>query len=448
MLTVTNALKEALLQHFIYTKLDIAYAINKPFPFFEALRDNSFITEKMYKESLQACQNLVPLSKVVHNVLTSLERTFQPSLLMILFSQVNLREYPSLAAIFRSFKNVRTAYEENKRTAHTLPKAPTDPAEGHSFRTLLPLPPPEPSPPSHLSSAPRVCEPREASHQITEILDEQPSPSHTAVPPPGFIREGKTTAESSRDPPRNDKDDSTETPPSPSGSIPVKDESPAPNDLELPQEAPSTPANKKAKKKKRCIWSTPKRRHQKKRPPQVSLGPGVASPGLGVQEKLKVVGQRTPRKGDSTRTLKMVTRSQMAKTKRAQTSRSQEVINGASKTNGIRRPQRMPSLLPKTTQGKSNDDTADFLSPILPVTCGKVKGILFKEKMKQGPSGKCIQNEAGDLLTPREFLIKGGKARSKDWKKTIWCKGKTLRFLEQKGLLLCTSNSNLKKRVT
>lgn len=49
MLTVTNALKEALLQHFIYTKLDIAYAINKPFPFFEALRDNSFITEKMYK---------------------------------------------------------------------------------------------------------------------------------------------------------------------------------------------------------------------------------------------------------------------------------------------------------------------------------------------------------------------------------------------------------------
>uniref|UniRef100_A0A8C2QFF5 HSR domain-containing protein n=1 Tax=Cricetulus griseus TaxID=10029 RepID=A0A8C2QFF5_CRIGR len=105
MLTVTNALKEALLQHFIYTKLDIAYAINKPFPFFEALRDNSFITEKMYKESLQACQNLVPLSKVVHNVLTSLERTFQPSLLMILFSQVNLREYPSLAAIFRSFKN-------------------------------------------------------------------------------------------------------------------------------------------------------------------------------------------------------------------------------------------------------------------------------------------------------------------------------------------------------
>lgn len=35
-----------------------------------------------------------------------------------------------------------------------------------------------------------------------------------------------------------------------------------------------------------------------------------------------------------------------------------EVINGASKTNGIRRPQRMPSLLPKTTQGKDGKDEA------------------------------------------------------------------------------------------
>ncbi|CAO2624845.1 Sp110 nuclear body protein [Lemmus lemmus] len=105
MFTITKAFEEVLLQHFIQTKLDIAYAINKPFPFFEALRDHCFITEKMYKESLEACQNLVPVSRVVHNVLTSLEQTFHPSLLLTLFSQVNLREYPSLGAIFRSFKN-------------------------------------------------------------------------------------------------------------------------------------------------------------------------------------------------------------------------------------------------------------------------------------------------------------------------------------------------------
>lgn len=48
-----------------------------------------------------------------------------------------------------------------------------------------------------------------------------------------------------------------------------------------------------------------------------------------------------------------------------------------------------------------------------------------------GASEKCIQNEAGDWFTPKEFLIEGERARSKDWKKTIRCKAKTLRFLEK-----------------
>lgn len=396
---MTKAFEEMLLQHFIQMKLDIAYAINKPFPFFEALRDHCFITEKMYKESLQACQNLVPVSRVVHNVLTSLERTFHPSLLLTLFSQVNLREYPSLGAIFRSFKNVGTAYEGNKRSAQTLPKAPAVSAEGRSFQTLLPLPPPQPSLPSHLSSAARVGEPRAASHQITEILDEQPSPSHPAVPPPAFVQEGKTTPAacnnltattdeeadsertsstssdtgqaSSMEPQRNDKDDSPKMPQSLPGPIPVikgnltskvkeeedsggqppsspdsvqaakndspapnhpemvleststrakqKGDSPAPDDLEMAQESTGTPAKKKAKRKKGDIWSTPKRRRQKKRPTQ-----GMASPVQGVQKKRKVVDQRTQRKNDSTRNLKMVTRSQKTRTRRAQISRAQE----------------------------------------------------------------------------------------------------------------------------
>ncbi|XP_036029160.1 sp110 nuclear body protein isoform X2 [Onychomys torridus] len=446
MFTVTKALEKALLQHFIYRKLDIAYAINKPFPFFEALRDNSFITDRVYKESLEACQNLVPVSKVVHNVLTSLERTFCSSMLVTLFSPVNLHEYPSLSAISRSFKNVVTAYGGNKRTAQTVLKASTNPAEGRSFQTLQPLPPPQPSSPSHLSSAPRVYEPRALSQHIIEILDEQPSPSHPAVPPAGFTQEGKTTpAASNNSAATTDKEEDLErmSSVSPDTVQMVKDDSPAPNDQEMPQKAPSTPANKKAKKRKGYIWSAPKRRCSKKRLPQ-----GVASPGHGVQKKPKVVGQRTQRKNESTRNLEMVTRAQKARTERAQTSRSQEISNGASKTNGRKRPQKMPSKPPRTTQGKPKDDSEDFLSPTLPVTCGKAKGILFKEKMKQGASEKCIQNEAGDWFTPKEFLIEGERAKSKDWKKTIWCKAKTLRFLEKKGLLLCTSNNNFKKRVT
>ena len=52
---MTRALEETLRQHFIYQKLEIAYAIHKPFPFLEGLRDNSFITETMYRVSRADC---------------------------------------------------------------------------------------------------------------------------------------------------------------------------------------------------------------------------------------------------------------------------------------------------------------------------------------------------------------------------------------------------------
>lgn len=412
---------------------------------------------------------------MVHNILTSLEQTFHPSMLLTLFSQVNLREYPSLGAIFRSFRNVGNAYEGRNRPAPTLLGASTKPAEGCSFQTLLPQPRPQALPPSHLSSVLRICDPRTTSPQITEILNEQPSPSHPAAPLPGCIREGKTTPVSSRDHQRKDKKDSQEMPHRPSGPEAVvkdiltfktnkgddpeaqppgspgtmhvvQDDSPAPNDPEVPQEAPCTPAKKKARKRKSCIWSNSKRRRQKKKPPQEKMT-GVASPGPGVQEKLKVVEQRTLKQDESTRDVKMVTRTLRGKTRCAQTSSSQEISKEASKPRGRKRPQKRPSTAGRTTHvpEKSKDDAVDFLSPTLSVTCGKARGTLFKEKLKQGYSEKCIQNEAGAWLTVKEFLNEGGKATSKDWKRAIHCNKKTLRSLEQDGFLFCTSKSKPQK---
>nr|AGP75621.1 SP110 nuclear body protein variant 10 [Sus scrofa] len=127
-ITMTRPLEEALFQHFIHQKLEIAYAINKPFPFFEGLRDNNFITDTLYRESLEACRNLAPVSRVVYNILTKLEKTFSLSFLEMLFGHINLYEYPSLMAVFKSFKNVVTSHRGWSRSAAAPQEAPASTA--------------------------------------------------------------------------------------------------------------------------------------------------------------------------------------------------------------------------------------------------------------------------------------------------------------------------------
>ncbi|PNJ20278.1 SP110 isoform 7 [Pongo abelii] len=380
MFTMTRAMEEALFQHFMHQKLGIAYAIHKPFPFFEGLLDNSIITKRMYMESLEACRNLIPVSRVVHNILTQLERTFNLSLLVTLFSQINLREYPNLVTIYRSFKRVGASYERQSRDTPILLEAPTGLAEGSSLHTPLALPPPQPPQPSCSPCAPRVSEPGTSSQQSDEILSESPSPSDPVLPPPGLIQEGRSTSvtndkltskmneeEDSEEMPSllastvqvasdnlipqiKDKEDPQEMPHSPLGSMPeIRDNSPEPNDPEEPQEVPSTPSNKKGKKRKRCIWSTPKRRHKKK-----SLPRGTASPRHGIQKKLKRVDQVPQKKDDSTWNSTVVTRAQKTRTECVRKSRSEEIIDGTSEMNEGKRSQKTPSTPRRDTQGATS----------------------------------------------------------------------------------------------
>ncbi|XP_073866518.1 sp110 nuclear body protein isoform X8 [Macaca fascicularis] len=511
MFTMTRAMEEALFQHFMHQKLGIAYAIHKPFPFFEGLLDNSIITKTMYMESLEACRNLVPVSRVVHNILTQLERTFNLSLLVTLFSQINLHEYPNLVTIYRSFKRVGASYEQQSRDTPVLLEAPTGLAEGSSLRTPLALPPPQPPQPSSSPCAPRVSEPGTSSQQSDEILSESPSPSDPVLPLSGLIQEGRSTPvtndeltskmneeEDSEEMPSllastvpvasdnlisqiKDKEDPQEMPHSPLGSMPeIRDDSPEPNDPEKPQEVSSTPSNKKGKKRKRCVWSTPKRKHKKKIlpralrptglpvpprlkgspmpfPPEVACGyHDAASPRHGIQKKLKVVDQVPQKKDDSTWNTTVVTRVQKARAECARNSRSEEITDYTSKMNEGKRSQKTPSTPSRVTQdvglfsfleerrkeygqssskrkqkkklsrGKPKSDPVDFHCSKLPVTCGEAKGILYKKKMKHGSSVKCIQNEDGTWLTLKEFEMEGKGRNTKNWNRSIRCGGTTL----------------------
>ncbi|XP_023578046.1 nuclear autoantigen Sp-100-like [Octodon degus] len=118
---------EIFFKHFRENKVEIASAITKPFPFLESLRDHSFITDKIYTDSQEACNNMVPVERVVYHVLCHLEKSLDWSCIQALFSRIHLKEYPGLIQIQRSFENVlqekyisqKTNREEKQKTLHT-----------------------------------------------------------------------------------------------------------------------------------------------------------------------------------------------------------------------------------------------------------------------------------------------------------------------------------------
>ncbi|XP_043301270.1 sp110 nuclear body protein isoform X4 [Cervus canadensis] len=575
---MTRALKEALLQHFIHQKLEIAYAINKPFPFFEGLRDNFFITERLYRESMEAWKNLVPLSRVVYNILTQQEKTFSLSFLKILFSQINLKEYPNLITTLNSFTRVVTSHGGWSRITTIPLEAAANPAGRSSSRTLplprLPCRQPLRSLPPYV---PSVSEPRAPAQHSSEVLCELPSPTSPTMALQGTIQEGRLSPVSSDNliPQIKDKEDTQEMPCTSSDSVPVRrDDVPEPSDSKELQEASRTLPSKKGKKRKRCIWATTKKRQHKKshrgskmrtqegaggQRALILAGQGAALPGHGIQKTLQQQDQVTHKEDHSTRNAKVVTRAQK-RTECAQMSKSEEISDNPSEMDEGKRPREPPSTPPriihnkdstdddsKLSLGKSpgekqrkrkihnwssskkrqkkcpsrgeassglrieenlqgmnqvtqkkddstgnskvmtraqkaqaegaqtpahedkagagtghqnaqrgrvsrgartekpEDETLDFHSPELPVTCGEAKGILYTEKMKQGSSEKCIQNEKGVWFTLREFEIEGKRKHLKNWKRSVFCGGKSLEKLLQEGILLCPSRKHLKR---
>ncbi|XP_042115668.1 nuclear body protein SP140-like protein isoform X13 [Peromyscus maniculatus bairdii] len=302
-----SAKYEHMFKHFHENKVEIASAITKPFPFLMSLRDRGFISEQKFQDSQERCQNLVPVSRVVYDILSDLQNKFSLLLLEVIFSKTHLKAYPDLKETLRSFLDVSS------------------------------------------------------SHRTPQRVNGRDAEERPGLP--GFVKEGIFFPVGCR---RNIR--STEASCSP-GNSQMNDEQ--------AEEVPSLSQCNGGGKKKGHNWSRVKWR----RPTNDSRAGGQTALR---RKKMK----KNP--GPSAKT-------------------------------------RVPR--------KRRYENVDFSAELLPVTCGDMKGVLSKDKFKQGISTKSIQSEDGDWYTPPEFEILGGHGQSKNWRLSLRCYNWPLKFLIQENFL-------------
>ncbi|XP_041480687.1 uncharacterized protein LOC121428159 [Lytechinus variegatus] len=93
--------------------------------------------------------------------------------------------------------------------------------------------------------------------------------------------------------------------------------------------------------------------------------------------------------------------------------------------------------------GMCENSESDFFSPIqdqsgnviLEVACGSNNALLYVNKLCQGSKGQCIFFEER-WYTPNEFQFISGRETAKDWKRSIRHRGKSLKILMGRGLLM------------
>ncbi|XP_069327530.1 nuclear autoantigen Sp-100-like [Eulemur rufifrons] len=604
---------DRIFSHFKKHKVEISCAIRKTFPFFERLRDHEFITNKMFEDSQESCRNLVPVQRVVYNVLNELEKNFNLQVLKILFSDVHMKEYPDLIPIYKSFINVlpdksylqeidEEAREEGPSSQLSLEQgtvensfqSPPGPHSESSFSTGTT--PPESGLLEHLCEIEQANARRNITNrdkndavggqQANQQCAQNPEPAGLKLHSQGnqmnscFVRlvdikkeeppfnsEVKQQAQattnhnqapdiiviSSEDSDEsNDGDEPPGAPISPLEMINVCDSSKSSETEEIqeatcsqPQIAPGhdhyfsessedesppkvwssalrSESGEKGPVNVRytSTWRTLKRKspHSSQSPQWLKCNTGISSSDsseLSHGEDTQGSCSSALRSGSGAELQRPekekcscvmcfssgVPRSQEATTESSQTPDMMDTMDAGNnsaleKHSGKRRRRRGrprinftlsyrgrrkryhqlrvrktaipgPLRTRRSKRGRKRgrkiahpgplkrrrgprfprDTNINFQLPELPVTCGNIKGTLYKEKLKKGTSEKCIQNETGRWFTPREFEVEGGLAPSKNWKLSLRCGGFPLKHLIENGHLPNTSRTGKKQRI-
>ncbi|XP_036008471.1 SP140 nuclear body protein family member isoform X6 [Mus musculus] len=114
---------QLMFKHFKENKVEIASAITKPFPFLMSLRDRDFISEQKFQEYQETCKNLVPVERVVYDVLSNVQKKFSRDLLKVIFSKTHLKAYPDLKETLKHFfLNASKTNDEQAEEMLSLPQ--------------------------------------------------------------------------------------------------------------------------------------------------------------------------------------------------------------------------------------------------------------------------------------------------------------------------------------
>ncbi|XP_066201385.1 nuclear body protein SP140-like protein isoform X3 [Saccopteryx leptura] len=451
---IERLIYETTLTHFKSHKVEISDAIKTAFPFLEILRDRGFITKELFNESEKAWKNLSPVPKVVYDVLSELEKSFDMSLMKILFSKVIMKNYPDLNEVREDFRN---AVQE---------KICFPEETGENWNQNLTWLFPEP-----LNYKEQLCEVEQIDAVETGTTSDTDAPesqqaseqraqaSEPAVEPPDhgipgnscsaelmhiktekpFVQSGinvEAGARSNCNPASDtivilsedsaESGDGDETPEAFTSAVKRRPES---TDSRIPPTS-----GKKLCKRKRSHEESPK-------PSANQAPPGARGSAVktGPAGEGKDCGPRAPGQQESEF--------------RAPVSLSAHTAPAAipASISGTVNPGNNSTLeKAKKKRRSTNQETesVDFNSEILPVKCGKTDGSLYKNKLEQGATVKCIKSDDGNWFTPREFEIKGGREKSSNWKLSIRCGGETLKRLMDRGYLpKPPSKNNGKKKL-
>nr|XP_058909035.1 nuclear body protein SP140 isoform X5 [Kogia breviceps] len=482
---------EFIFRLFKENKVEIASAITKPFPFLMGLRDRGFIPERMYEHFQEACGNLVPVERVVYDVLNELEKKFDKTILDAVFSRVNLKAYPDLLQICRNFQNVihenfyyqtigegETKETLNLQLNHEQVSLEQSPVQMNNVIRLEDVPSLLPydrqgnnhacwetcvgEEPQRALNFPSRCE-------LVTCYPKAPQLTHEGEPKevlsllPG---EGEVSCDPEASQMTNEEEPE-ELPSQPlcDGGVSGKLEALQMNTEGDSEELTSSPLSydghraelpTSGNEKCSCVMCFSK---------DVPGGPEGSTESKEASDKMDTVDlgnnstlgklkrKRKKRKGHSWTRVKMKLQRNIHQKDNSNadgqvSSSGKKVKMNLQDPAKIRRRKRGRQRLHLTHsdrapqkkvksrgQRKHRCEKVNFHSQILPVTCGKVKGMLHKKKLKEGVWVKCIQSESGGWFTPREFEIRGGHERSKNWKISVRCAGMPLRWLIEKRFL-------------